>query len=96
MSNQSTFAVPKTAKHTGVASKLSFLDRYLTLWISPNISPPGGHRGTSGNRNKHIGSQVQICNRGSVHRDRYRHYSVRGGGMPGLLGKSPTAALGIA
>jgi arsenite transporter len=32
MSNQSTF-VPETAKHAGVASKLSFLDRYLTLWI---------------------------------------------------------------
>jgi arsenite transporter len=33
MSNESTLAVPGTAKHTGVASKLSFLDRYLTLWI---------------------------------------------------------------
>ena len=33
MSNPSTFAVPETAKHAGVASKLSFLDRYLTLWI---------------------------------------------------------------
>ena len=33
MSNRSTFAVPDTAKHAGIASKLSFLDRYLTLWI---------------------------------------------------------------
>ena len=33
MSNQSAFAVPETAKHTGVAERLSFLDRYLTLWI---------------------------------------------------------------
>lgn len=33
MSNQSAFAVPATAKHTGVAKRLSFLDRYLTLWI---------------------------------------------------------------
>jgi arsenite transporter len=33
MSKQSTFAVPETSKHAGVASKLSFLDRYLTLWI---------------------------------------------------------------
>ena len=33
MSNQSAFAVPATAKHTGVAERLSFLDRYLTLWI---------------------------------------------------------------
>ena len=33
MSNQSAFAVPATAKHTGIAQKLSFLDRYLTLWI---------------------------------------------------------------
>jgi len=33
MSKQSAFAVPATAKHTGVAERLSFLDRYLTLWI---------------------------------------------------------------
>jgi ACR3 family arsenite transporter len=33
MSNQSTFTVSETAKHGGVAGKLSFLDRYLTLWI---------------------------------------------------------------
>jgi arsenite transporter len=33
MRNQSTFAVPEASKHAGVASKLSFLDRYLTLWI---------------------------------------------------------------
>ena len=33
MSNQSAFAAPATAKHTGIAQKLSFLDRYLTLWI---------------------------------------------------------------
>jgi ACR3 family arsenite transporter len=33
MSNPSRFAVPETIKHSGVASKLSFLDRYLTLWI---------------------------------------------------------------
>ncbi len=33
MSNETVFAVPATAKHTGVAKKLSFLDRYLTLWI---------------------------------------------------------------
>jgi arsenite transporter len=31
MSNQSASAV--SARHTGVAGKLSFLDRYLTLWI---------------------------------------------------------------
>jgi len=33
MGNESAFAVPATAKHTGVARKLSFLDRFLTLWI---------------------------------------------------------------
>jgi len=33
MSNESASAVPTAAKHTGVARKLSFLDRYLTLWI---------------------------------------------------------------
>lgn len=33
MSNPSTFAVSEHSKHVGVASKLSFLDRYLTLWI---------------------------------------------------------------
>ena len=33
MSNESAFAIPATAKHKGVANKLSFLDRYLTLWI---------------------------------------------------------------
>jgi arsenite transporter len=33
MSNQSTFAVSEPAKHMGVAKRLSFLDRYLTLWI---------------------------------------------------------------
>ncbi len=32
MSKQSS-AVLEAAAHTGVASKLSFLDRYLTLWI---------------------------------------------------------------
>jgi arsenite transporter len=33
MSNQSTVAISEIVKHTGVAKKLSFLDRYLTLWI---------------------------------------------------------------
>ncbi len=33
MSNQSAVAVPAAAKHKGVAKRLSFLDRYLTLWI---------------------------------------------------------------
>ncbi len=33
MSNRSALAAPAAAKHTGIASKLSFLDRYLTLWI---------------------------------------------------------------
>jgi len=33
MRNDSAFAVPAAAKHAGVAGKLSFLDRYLTLWI---------------------------------------------------------------
>ena len=33
MSNQSTIAVQETMKQAGVASKLSFLDRYLTLGI---------------------------------------------------------------
>jgi ACR3 family arsenite transporter len=33
MSNESAFAVPATEKPTGVAGRLSFLDRFLTLWI---------------------------------------------------------------
>jgi arsenite transporter len=33
MSNQSPSAISATGRHTGVAQKLSFLDRYLTLWI---------------------------------------------------------------
>jgi len=33
MSNRSALAAPVAAKHAGIASKLSFLDRYLTLWI---------------------------------------------------------------
>src|SRR5512136_1577856 len=33
MSNDQTFSAHAAAKHTGVAQKLSFLDRYLTLWI---------------------------------------------------------------
>jgi arsenite transporter len=33
MSDQSTVTVSEHSKHAGVASKLSFLDRYLTLWI---------------------------------------------------------------
>jgi arsenite transporter len=31
--NKSDSAISATAKHAGVAGKLSFLDRYLTLWI---------------------------------------------------------------
>ena len=33
MSNKSATPAPAAAKHPGVAQKLSFLDRYLTLWI---------------------------------------------------------------
>jgi arsenite transporter len=33
MTSESPLAGPATAKHTGVARRLSFLDRYLTLWI---------------------------------------------------------------
>jgi arsenite transporter len=33
MSNQSASAISETATHPGIAKKLSFLDRYLTLWI---------------------------------------------------------------
>jgi arsenite transporter len=33
MSNPSASALSATEKHAGVAQKLSFLDRYLTLWI---------------------------------------------------------------
>ena len=32
MSGQSSVAV-ESVRHAGVASKLSFLDRYMTLWI---------------------------------------------------------------
>jgi ACR3 family arsenite transporter len=33
MSNESILSVPAAAKHQGIAKRLSFLDRYLTLWI---------------------------------------------------------------
>jgi ACR3 family arsenite transporter len=33
MSNESALRVPVTAKHENLAERLSFLDRYLTLWI---------------------------------------------------------------
>jgi ACR3 family arsenite transporter len=33
MSSEPTLTVPAAAKHEGIAKRLSFLDRYLTLWI---------------------------------------------------------------
>jgi ACR3 family arsenite transporter len=33
VSNESTLGVPATTKHENIAKRLSFLDRYLTLWI---------------------------------------------------------------